>query len=94
MTGPNILKCKLWPLPKMEPMNLLEDHLLSEVHILVPVEGRSKLFCTKLDDADAQKIMRISQSIIEAAIDLARLYGIEIRGQIGGGPPPPGATPA
>lgn len=88
----NIRKFLSLPWPDMEPMNLLEDHLLSEVHILVPVEGRSKLFVTKLDTADAQKIMRISQSIIEAAIDFARLYGIEIRGQIGGGTPQPPPT--
>ena len=90
MKTPNILKCKLWPLPSMEPLNLLEDHLMAECHILVPIEGRSKLFVTKLDQADAQKIMRLTQSIIEAAIDFARLYGVTVQGTIGGGPPQPG----
>ena len=70
-------------------MNLLEEEFLTEIHVVFPTSGRPKLFATKMDAVDAPTIMRITQGLVEAAVDFARLYGVQIQGQIGGPPPPP-----
>jgi len=80
--------CRIvWGLLTHKPFNLLDDTLLAEVHIIFPSDGsQPKLFVRKIDEPNPQKIMVLVSGTIQAACDLAKLYGTEVTGSVGRAP--------
>lgn len=83
--------------------NLLDEDILTEIHVLIPRDGRPRLFTPKSDHASEQFVHTVINSTVSAAMDFGRLYGVNVAGFLGqpacphcgkiiagpAGPPPP-----
>ncbi len=83
--------------------NLLDEDILAEVHIIIERDGKPHLFSPKNDNPSEKFVYTVTHAIVGAAIDWARLYGINVAGFLGqpqcphcskiiAGPPSPPTT--
>jgi hypothetical protein len=70
-------------------MNLLDDDILCEMTIVIPKVGQAQYFATKQDRADPEYVSRVAQETINAAVNFARAYNMQINATVGQGGTPP-----
>lgn len=63
--------------------NLLDEDIMTEIHVLIPKDGRPRLFCPKSDYADERFVHVVVNAVIASAVDFARLYGVNVAGFLG-----------
>jgi hypothetical protein len=71
-------------IPLWRTGDLLDEEILTEIHIVVPKDGgRPKLFASKQDDPTPLFIQTVTGCIVGAAVDWARLYDVNVAGFLG-----------
>ena len=71
-------------IPLWKQGTLLDEEILSEVHIIIPADGgRPKLFVTKQDNPTPHFIQTVVGCVVGAAVDFARLYDVNVAGFLG-----------
>ena len=80
----NLFHRLLERIPLWKTGNLLDQDILAEIHIVIPRDGsRPKLFTPKSDTPTEAFVGTVTHAIVSAAIDNARLYGVNVAGFLG-----------
>lgn len=84
-----LLRRLIHRLPLWRHGNLLDEDIWTEVHIVIPRNGdKPKMFTPKSDHPSEHFVQVVTNAVVSAAIDFARLYGVNVAGFLGQPPCP------